>query len=258
MGFLILQTGRNFAAGMSGGIAYIFDPNNEFQKKCNTASVDLLPLEKAEDIKFVKDTLQEFEKETGSEVARRILSNLEIMKKSFIKVFPHEYQRALMELEMEKKQVTKTIQNGQEVSGVAVSNGSIELNGKLNVGNTSQWAEGSEKVALNNMSNGYSNGIKTDSDHQKSGKEINGHTTGGKETKCKAVADIEDAVSNLEMKKRKVEVLQTYDKVRGFVKYQRENKPYRDPKLRQNDWDEIFDFKHVRRGKTICTNNPLN
>ena len=243
---------------MSGGIAYIFDPNNEFEKKCNTASVDLLSLENAEDIKFVKDTLQEFEKETGSEVARRILSNLEIMKKSFIKVFPHEYQRALVELEMEKKQVTKTLQNGQEVNGFAVSNGSIELNGMVNGGNTSQLAEGSKKVALNNMSNGFSNGIKADSAHQNGGKEINGHTTGRKETKCKDVADIEDAVSNLEMKKRKVEVLQTYDKVRGFVKYQRENKPYRDPKLRQNDWDEIFDFKHVRRGKTTSTYNPLN
>ena len=48
------------------------------------------------------------------------------------------------------------------------------------------------------------------------------------------------------MKKRKREVL--LDKTRGFVKYKRETKMYRDPAVRQNDWDEIFDFKHVRRG----------
>ena len=48
---------------MSGGIAYIFDPNSEFEAKCNKASVDLLPLEKAEDIAFMKESLEEFKTE---------------------------------------------------------------------------------------------------------------------------------------------------------------------------------------------------
>merc|ERR1719187_14988 len=60
------------------------------------------------------------------------------------------------------------------------------------------------------------------------------------------IKDIEDSINDIAMKKRKREVL--LDKTRGFVKYKRETKMYRDPAVRQNDWDEIFDFKHVRRG----------
>merc|ERR1719187_1272188 len=60
------------------------------------------------------------------------------------------------------------------------------------------------------------------------------------------IKDIEDSINDVAMKKRKREVL--LDKTRGFVKYKRETKMYRDPAVRQNDWDEIFDFKHVRRG----------
>ena len=62
---------------MSGGIAYIFDPNAEFEAKCNKESVDLLPLEKEDDIVFMKASLDEFRTETGSEVAARILDNFD-------------------------------------------------------------------------------------------------------------------------------------------------------------------------------------
>ena len=50
---------------MSGGIAYIYDPNKEFPSKCNKASVDLLALESKDDINFMKETLEEFKIETG-------------------------------------------------------------------------------------------------------------------------------------------------------------------------------------------------
>ena len=58
--------------------------------------------------------------------------------------------------------------------------------------------------------------------------------------------DIEDTVSDVIMKKKKRETM--LDKTRGFVKYKRETKMYRDPVQRQEDWEEIFDFKSVRRG----------
>ena len=58
--------------------------------------------------------------------------------------------------------------------------------------------------------------------------------------------DIEDSIADLAMKKKKRETL--LDKTRGFVKYKRETKLYRDPVARQDDWEEIFDFKNVRRG----------
>ena len=60
---------------MSGGIAYIFDPNREFHAKCNKESVDLLPLEDENDLAFMREALKEFKDETGSEVASKILNS---------------------------------------------------------------------------------------------------------------------------------------------------------------------------------------
>ena len=62
----------------------------------------------------------------------------------------------------------------------------------------------------------------------------------------KPVKDIEDAIQNVEMKKRKMEV--ALDKTRGFVKYGREKRMWRDAAKRQGDWNEIYDYKHIRSG----------
>ena len=59
------------------------------------------------------------------------------------------------------------------------------------------------------------------------------------------MADIEDSITDVDMKKKKMEIL---DKTRGFVKYDREKKLYKNAVTRQNDWDEIYDFKTVRKG----------
>ncbi|XP_043207721.1 glutamate synthase [NADH]-like isoform X1 [Amphibalanus amphitrite] len=104
-------TGRNFAAGMSGGIAYVYsEVAEDFQKKCNMEMVDLLPMEKEEDIMFVEALLREFSEKTGSLVALRILDNWPESVKKFTKVFPYEYRRALRQLaeaEFKKKQLEK-------------------------------------------------------------------------------------------------------------------------------------------------------
>merc|ERR1719471_33791 len=75
----------------------------------------------------------------------------------------------------------------------------------------------------------------------------NGHTNGTNGMNgMNGTRDIEDSIADLAMKKKKRETL--LDKTRGFVKYKRESKMYRDPQQRQQDWEEIFDFKGVRRG----------
>ena len=114
---------------MSGGIAYIFDPSKEFPSKCNKASVDLLALECEEDITFMKSILEEFKAETGSEVADRILNNFDAMKECFVKVFPHEYQRALAELELEKQQAQSKSSTAIENGEAQVSNDNSESSG---------------------------------------------------------------------------------------------------------------------------------
>ena len=88
--------GRNFAAGMSGGIAYVFDEHLDFtEKRCNLESVDLEPILEARDAQIVKNLVAQHLELTGSPRAKWILENWSEMLPRFIKVFPHEFKRVL-------------------------------------------------------------------------------------------------------------------------------------------------------------------
>ena len=107
-------TGRNFAAGMSGGIAYVLDEDGTFAKRCNTAMVALEPLlaEQEQEAKLgrelwhkgladeahVRRLLERHARYTGSARAKQILERWNEYRAKFVKVFPHEYRRALGEL----------------------------------------------------------------------------------------------------------------------------------------------------------------
>jgi glutamate synthase (NADPH/NADH) large chain len=99
------QTGRNFAAGMSGGFAYVFDEDGGFASRCNTAMVALEKLP-AEDDADLKKLIEDHHRWTGSRRAREILDQWASAREKFIKVFPHEYRRALSE--MQQKKATQT------------------------------------------------------------------------------------------------------------------------------------------------------
>ena len=89
-------TGRNFGAGMSGGIAYVFDETGQFQTNlCNRASVDLDPVESQEDINTLKQLLERHWMYTGSPKARWVLDDFGALLPKFVKVFPHEFKRVL-------------------------------------------------------------------------------------------------------------------------------------------------------------------
>jgi len=88
--------GRNFAAGMSGGIAYVFDEQGDFaEKRCNLDSVDLEPLLESEDVQLVREMITRHAELTGSGRAKWILDNWRDAVSHFIKVFPHEFKRVL-------------------------------------------------------------------------------------------------------------------------------------------------------------------
>jgi len=90
------KCGRNFAAGMSGGIAYVLDEAGDFaEKRCNSAAVDLVPV--GEDENKLFGLIAKHAEATGSPRARWVLDNWEQMLPKFIKIFPHEYQRVLKE-----------------------------------------------------------------------------------------------------------------------------------------------------------------
>ena len=89
-------TGRNFAAGMSGGRAFVYDDEGDFStRRCNRAGVDLEPLVLGEDVELVRGLMRRHIDLTGSPQAAWILEHWETTQSRFIKVFPHEYKRVL-------------------------------------------------------------------------------------------------------------------------------------------------------------------
>ncbi|KAJ9062267.1 glutamate synthase [NADH] [Entomophthora muscae] len=166
------KVGRNFAAGMSGGIAYVLDPQKALASSTNHEMVVLEPVHDTEDITELKELIIKHHALTGSELAQRILASFTGYIPQFTKVMPTDYKRALLELK-EQKEV--------DAKASIISSKSHELH------------------------------------HQHS-----------------AIGDIEDSTQD------KLKALdQPLDKLRGFVKYKRQNDPYRDPSSRIKDWKEV-------------------
>ncbi len=125
------RTGRNFAAGMSGGIAYVYDEDGTFATRCNASMVALLPvLPEAEqaradkelaaagkahlrhagrsDESLLRELIERHLRYTGSTRALSLLDNWEAARGKFVKVFPHEYRRALTEMHAKQASVKRT------------------------------------------------------------------------------------------------------------------------------------------------------
>jgi glutamate synthase (NADPH/NADH) large chain len=115
------MTGRNFAAGMSGGIAYVLDEDGTFRSRCNLSMVDLEPVltEREQDAKLARDLwhlgisdeailkrlIEKHAHYTGSARAREVLDDWTQLRTRFVKVFPKEYRRALLELAATQKRI---------------------------------------------------------------------------------------------------------------------------------------------------------
>ncbi|KAJ6808958.1 glutamate synthase 1 [NADH], chloroplastic isoform X1 [Iris pallida] len=96
------KTGRNFAAGMSGGIAYVLDMDGKFHSRCNPELVDLDKVEDEEDITTLKMMIQQHQRHTSSLLAREVLSNFDELLPKFVKVYPRDYKRVLQNMKAEK------------------------------------------------------------------------------------------------------------------------------------------------------------
>ena len=88
-------TGRNFAAGMSGGIAYVLDEDGVFSSLCNQEMADLEQVVEAEDIHVLRGLIQKHRHYTNSKNAERILANWSEMLPKFVKVYPRDYRRVM-------------------------------------------------------------------------------------------------------------------------------------------------------------------
>ena len=94
--------GRNFAAGMSGGIAYVFDESGEFGRlQCNTEMVELEAVGSPEDEQELRSLIENHYRSTESPVALRIMENWPALRSRFVKVMPIDYKRALQQASQE-------------------------------------------------------------------------------------------------------------------------------------------------------------
>ncbi|NCB06306.1 MAG: glutamate synthase, partial [Clostridia bacterium] len=89
------KTGRNFAAGMSGGVAYVFDGDGSFTENCNQETVHLEPLDHPQEEMQVKELLQKHVERTGSPLGQRMLQQWSTVAARIVRVMPMEYERYL-------------------------------------------------------------------------------------------------------------------------------------------------------------------
>lgn len=101
------ETGANFAAGMSGGLAYVYDENGLFDERCNLAMVDLEQMVDTDDIAQLKATIQKHVDYTGSSKAKAILEDWDNSIEKFVKVFPVEYKRVLGQMMKEDAEINR-------------------------------------------------------------------------------------------------------------------------------------------------------
>jgi len=99
--------GRNFAAGMSGGIAYMLDLHNEFEAKCNQEMVELVPVEDPHEVALLRGLIEDHHHYTGSELAARILVDYNRILPRFVKVYPTDYKRVMEEKKKEEEEAQK-------------------------------------------------------------------------------------------------------------------------------------------------------
>lgn len=98
------QVGRNFAAGMTGGTAYVFDLESDFKDKVNQEMVELDYLTETEDETVVKKMIEDHLKYTGSDRAAEILNNWQHLREKFLRVMPRDYQRMITAINSFKDQ----------------------------------------------------------------------------------------------------------------------------------------------------------
>lgn len=200
------STGRNFAAGMCGGIAYVLDMAQDFGDKVNSQNVELSQITEASEIAFVRGLIEDHRHYTSSAVAENILNNFNRILPRFVKVLPYDYKKVL---ENEKRKHEEAKKN--------------ELN---------TFIKSIKEDPDSDATNGEAAKIRKGHIHRPSQNAVSAKD-GSHEPK---VLDVEDTIFDTEVEKKSVAKL---DKLRGFMKYKRRNEKYRDAKKRTNDWNEM-------------------
>ncbi|SPC62670.1 probable glutamate synthase (NADPH) [Ustilago sp. UG-2017b] len=197
-------TGRNFAAGMSGGIAYVLDMNRDFASKCNTEMVELGPVKDPQEIAELRNLIENHRHYTGSTVADHVLHDFHHLLPRFVRVMPFDYKRVLEE-EAAKAAVEKKRSSHVDLLGTLSRHGS-----QVDV-----------SVAEDNPKDNTADRVR--------------EVPAAKPAEP-AVVDVEDSMVDDETAKARLNKL---DKTRGFMKYKRLGEHYRTPAKRVKDYKEL-------------------
>ncbi|KAJ9539597.1 hypothetical protein OSB04_026103 [Centaurea solstitialis] len=196
------KTGRNFAAGMSGGIAYVLDVDSTFRSKCNSELVDLDEVEEEDDILTLRMMIQQHQRHTNSQLAKEVLADFDRLLPKFIKVFPRDYKQALASKKEE--------QVAQRASKMTAEESKVREEDELK-----------EKDAFEEL--------------KKSTAKLVSEAV-NKVQKIKTVEKVEKAEPPVRPSRVPDAV-----KHRGFVAYEREGISFRNPTSRMNDWKEVME-----------------
>ena len=197
-------TGRNFAAGMSGGIAYVLDTAHTFASKVNLEMVELGKVSDPSEIAELRGLIEEHRHFTGSEVANRVLHDFHHLLPLFVRVMPNDYKRVLEEQAARSKEEKLR----QSVIDLIPSRTASQV----------ILASEIEEVLLNKTSGNVTPSVLKPPRLEP------------------ALLDLEDSMVDDQTTKQRTQKL---DKTRGFMKYKRLNESYRPPRKRVKDWKEI-------------------
>ncbi|KFD67556.1 hypothetical protein M514_03507 [Trichuris suis] len=255
-GFVVIlgSVGRNFAAGMSGGIVYVYDKKKTFRSVCNLGSVDLDPVESAEDKERLLDLIQEFFDVTGSEVAEKLLKKWPRPMRHFVKVFPKEYKRVLEELaslQMKKEESPEVIEGEPGYKEDILQELPVSTMQEFLRQTSGQVVPSPEVSAVRLNCRGYKSASDSYFQLQVEREESTEASSPSSEDensnykmplRSEITVDIENILAALPTRKKEV----LLDKTRGFIKYPRQKVIYRPAKERLEDWNELYDFKEIR------------
>ena len=220
---IIGPTGRNFAAGMSGGIAYVYDPTHTFPHFCNMELVELESLDDEEERATVLGHLKDHSKYTGSTKSQSIIDAWAETSKDFVKIIPTDFKNAMLKIKAEK---------------LAAAQSPARLQLKTN----------NERKPANILGSPQAYGEKTPAAaHAGSPRlmggdildlEDMGNGSGGNSPRSGSDSDDSAAVEEPAEPKREVSVSAPVKK-RGFIAYERGVVGYRNAATRMQDWKEI-------------------
>lgn len=199
------STGRNFAAGMSGGIAYVLDTAHTFASKVNKEMVELGHVTDPREIAALRGLIEDHRHYTQSEIADRVLHDFHHLLPLFVRVIPLDYKRVLEE---------QAIREKEEKQRLNV----IDLVPSRTASQVDLASESLEEILTHKT-----------------------HTQGivGQVQKPRhepSLVDVEDSLVDETTTKKRLDKL---DKTRGFIKYKRLGEAYRPPRKRVKDWKEI-------------------